>query len=144
MDFIIWCLIISGIFYISNFMIFNIFTEKLGDLNFMELFIINWIIIGIIILIITKMLKKKYKATQTNVSARTRIGERAIGKMVTVYTFDNKRYYGFLKNITSDPSQKGDIILGDVKFLGKGEPVSIGDEMFFRESNIKRLLLMEE
>ena len=65
----------------------------------------------------------------------------AKGRYVIVHTTSSQRYYGWVKQGSSDDEPRREILLGDPVRLGRGENhTRIGSEMLFCEGEIARIV----
>ena len=63
------------------------------------------------------------------------------GKRVIVYTSSSKRYFGWIKQASSDDEARREVVLGDPVRLNKdGSKVDMGSEMLFCEDEIARVV----
>lgn len=63
------------------------------------------------------------------------------GRRVIVYTTSAKRYYGWIKQASSDDEAQREVVLGDpVRLNRDGSEVDMGSEMLFCEGEIARVV----
>lgn len=62
------------------------------------------------------------------------------GQYVIVYTSSSKRYYGWIKQASSDDEARREVVLGDpVRINRDGDEVDMGSEILFCENEIARI-----
>lgn len=63
------------------------------------------------------------------------------GRRVIVYTTSSKRYFGWIKQASSDDEAQREVVLGDPVRLNKdGSEVAMGSEMLFCEDEVARVV----
>jgi hypothetical protein len=77
-------------------------------------------------------------------SAWDRFANNYVGKGVTVYTTDGKKYVGWIKRMSRGKGEAKEIALGNPKLVKKNggatEYIELGDELLFTTSVIHRIL----
>jgi len=149
----IYSITLSTIIYLISEKIFLTFDDGINflDLYFIKLstfldlyFIMLTISLGSIILS-GIVVKKMFRANETNIGAWQAFAQSHVKNAVVIMTITNHRFYGRLKNATIDFDNNQDIILHEPELLKKdGSTISMGTQIFFPKESVRYIIATEE